>query len=166
LRSVAVRLKEINGLPRLTNYSAQHGRDTTYHALFYKVYKMAVTPDQQQWHWQEGNKYALECMKALLLLNGGGALALLTFFGNRGKMLTADSANAIGYALSSFGIGTIGSVLMFALAYFTQLHYGNAGFTGPAKLWHQSVYIGLLIGLGGLIGGIWFARIAVVAALT
>jgi hypothetical protein len=36
----------------------------------------AMTPAQQQWHWQEGNKYALECMKALLLLNGGGALAL------------------------------------------------------------------------------------------
>ncbi|HMH70721.1 MAG TPA: hypothetical protein VK554_00215 [Bradyrhizobium sp.] len=35
-----------------------------------------MTPAQQQWHWQEGNKYALECMKALLLLNGGGALAL------------------------------------------------------------------------------------------
>src|SRR5712691_265107 len=39
----------------------------------------AMTPAQQQWHWQEGNKYAPECMKALLLLNGGGALALLTF---------------------------------------------------------------------------------------
>jgi hypothetical protein len=38
-----------------------------------------VTPEEQQWHWKEGNKYALEAMKALLLLNGGGALALLTF---------------------------------------------------------------------------------------
>jgi hypothetical protein len=47
------------------------------------------------------NKYAIECMKtALLLLNGGGARALLTFFGNRGKMLTAESADAIG-SLSS-----------------------------------------------------------------
>lgn len=61
-----------------------------------------MTPAQQQWHWQEGNKYALECMKALLLLNGGGALALLTFFGNRGKMLTTASADTIGYALIPF----------------------------------------------------------------
>jgi hypothetical protein len=74
----------------------------------------------------------LECMKALLLLNGGGALALLTFFGNRGKMLTADSADAIGHALSGFGVGTVGSVLMFAFAYFTQLRYGNVGFKNPA----------------------------------
>ena len=71
-------------------------------------------------------------MKALLLLNGSGALGLLTFFGNRGKMLTADSADAIGHALSGFGVGTVGSVLMFAFAYFTQLRYGNDGFKNPA----------------------------------
>jgi hypothetical protein len=41
-------------------------------------------------------------MKALLLLNGGGALALPTFFGNRGKMLTTASADTIGYALIPF----------------------------------------------------------------
>jgi hypothetical protein len=127
----------------------------------------AMTPAQQQWHWQEGNKYALECMKALLLLNGGGALALLTFFGNRGKMLTTASADAIGYALTSFGLGTVGSVMMFVLAYFTQLHYGNVGVDSPQpKRWHASVYIGLLAALGGFIGGIWFARAAVVSALT
>jgi hypothetical protein len=37
-----------------------------------------MTPDQQ-WHWGEGTKYAIEGMKALLLLNGGAAIALLTF---------------------------------------------------------------------------------------
>jgi hypothetical protein len=73
-------------------------------------------------------------MKALLLLNGGGALALLTFFGNRGKMLTVESADAIGCALSGFGLATVGSVVVFALAYFTQLHYGNAGFTNAASI--------------------------------
>jgi hypothetical protein len=40
-----------------------------------------MTPDQQ-WHWGEGTKYAIEGMKALLLLNGGAAIALLTFIGN------------------------------------------------------------------------------------
>src|SRR5712675_740826 len=59
-----------------------------------------MTPDQQ-WHWGEGNKFAMEAMKALLLLNGGGALALLTFFGTRGKM-TAVTADAIGNELLSF----------------------------------------------------------------
>ena len=41
-----------------------------------------MTPDQE-WHWGEGTKYAIEGMKALLLLNGGAAIALLTFIGNR-----------------------------------------------------------------------------------
>ena len=91
----------------------------------------AMTPAQQQWHWQEGNKYALECMKALLLLNGRGSLALPTFFGNRGKMLTTASADTIGYALTSFGLGTVGRVMMFVLTYFTQLHYGNVGVDSP-----------------------------------
>jgi len=126
----------------------------------------AVTPDQQQWHWQEGNKYALECMKALLLLNGGGALALLTFFGNRGKMLSNVSTDAIGHALTSFGIGTVGSVFVFILAYLTQLHYGNLGNAGRAQYFHHGTYVGVLTALGGFIGGIWFARKAVVAALT
>jgi hypothetical protein len=127
--------------------------------------KQTMTPDQQ-WHWQEGNKYALECMKALLLLNGGGALALLTFFGNRGKMLTTVSADAIGYALIGFGIGTVGSVLVFVFAYFTQLQYGNVGLTGSAHVWHNWAYIAVLTALGGFICGIWFARAAVTAALT
>jgi hypothetical protein len=125
-----------------------------------------VTPDQQQWHWQEGNKYALECMKTLLWLNGGGAIALLTFFGNRGKMLTGASTDAIGNALTALGIGTVGSVLMFALSYFTQLHYGNVGFKNPARAWHYTTYLALLAALGGFIAGIWYAKIAVVAALT
>jgi hypothetical protein len=71
-----------------------------------------MAPQDQQWHWAEGNKYALECMKALLWLNGGAAIALLTFFGNRSKMLTAASTDAIGNALTCFAVGTIGSVMV------------------------------------------------------
>ena len=67
-----------------------------------------MTPEKRQWHWLEGNKYALECIKALLWLNSGAAIALLTFFGNRGKMLTTASADAIGYSLTSFGVGHCG----------------------------------------------------------
>ena len=124
------------------------------------------SPEEQQWHWQEGNKYALECMKALLWLNGGAAIALLTFFGNRGKMLTTVSTKAIGPALICFGIGTVGSVLMFVLAYAAQLQYGNRGFTRLPWIWHNGAYAALLAALGGFIGGMWFAKIAVLAALT
>ena len=125
-----------------------------------------MTPEEQQWHWAEGNKYALECMKALLWLNGGAAIALLTFFGNRGKMLTTTSADAIGGALTCFGVGTVGSVVVFVLAYFTQLQYGNEGFSTKAQAVHNLVYIAAAAALGGFIGGIWFAKTAVVAALT
>jgi len=38
-----------------------------------------------EWHWTEGNKYALEANKALLLINGGAAVALLAFAGNFAK---------------------------------------------------------------------------------
>jgi hypothetical protein len=127
--------------------------------------KLSMTPDQQ-WHWGEGNKYAMEGMKAMLLLNGGGALALLTFFGNRGKMLTVVSADAIDRSLISFSVGTIGCALVFVMAYFTQLEYGKSGLEGSARWWHYLTYNFLLAALLGFILGIWFARQAVVSALT
>lgn len=86
-----------------------------------------MTQEERQRHWSEGNKYATEFMKAVLLLDGGGALALLSFFGSRPRMLSTVATEAIGNALFSFGIGTIGSVMVFPCAYLTQLHYGNEG---------------------------------------
>jgi hypothetical protein len=131
----------------------------------------AMTPQERQWHWAEGNKYALECMKSLLLLNGGGAIALLTFFGNRARMLTTTGSEAIGDALFCFGLGTTGSVVVFITAYLTQLDYGNLGTERPKSTrgfltWHNAAYVALLVALGGFIVGVWFARRAVVAALT
>jgi hypothetical protein len=108
-----------------------------------------IPEEHRQWHWAEGNKYALECVKALLWLNGGAAIALLTFFGNRGRMLTTASTDAIGSALTWFAAGTIGSVLVFAAAYFTQLQYGNQGFTKIAQAVHHVAYVALLAALGG-----------------
>ena len=125
-----------------------------------------MTIQEQQWHWTEGNKYALECMKALLWLNGGAAIALLTFFGNRGKLLTSASTDAMGSALVCFGVGTVGSVVIFVVAYFAQLQYGNEGFSTKARTVHQLTYIPLIAALGGFVTGIWFAKIAVVASLT
>jgi hypothetical protein len=129
---------------------------------------LSVTPDQQQWHWGEGNKYAMEAMKALLLLNGGGALALLTFFGNRGKTTGAVPADAIGNALLLFGIGIVGSVLAFLVAYLTQLQYGNSGTESKpvGRWWHFVTYIFVVLGLSGFVVGIYFAKQAVVSALT
>ena len=40
--------------------------------------KTESTPEEQRFHWSEGNKYAVEAMKSVLRLNGGSAAALLT----------------------------------------------------------------------------------------
>jgi hypothetical protein len=63
-------------------------------------------------------------------------------------------------------LATVASVLMFTFAYFTQLQYGNEGFSRKARTVHWITYVPLLVALAGFISGIWFAKIAVVAALT
>ena len=35
----------------------------------------------QEWHWEQGTKYAVEGIKTTLLLNGAAAIALMTFCG-------------------------------------------------------------------------------------
>jgi hypothetical protein len=59
---------------------------------------------KNEWHWAEGNKYAMEGIKTLLYLNGGSAIALLTFTGTR------DTVNLLafywlGLAVMGFGMG-------------------------------------------------------------
>jgi hypothetical protein len=96
-----------------------------------------MEPDQPQWHCQEGNKYALECMRALLLLNGGAPIALLTFLGGANRIkLNAAGVNAINWSLIAFGIGVGGSLILFVMAYLTQLRYGNEGLTRRAQIVH------------------------------
>jgi hypothetical protein len=121
----------------------------------------------QEWHWTEGNKYAVEGMKTLLLLNGGAALALLAFFGNRGK----DAANsneivqAAGNALLMFGLGALSAGLVFIFGYLTQLEYGNEN-QPKASIWHNLTYGAILLSIVLFVGGIFFARSAVIASLT
>lgn len=72
-------------------------------------------------------------MKLLLLLNGGAAASLLTFFGDRVCIVTPS----FGSALVSFGVGTVMSVLLFVTAYLVQLGYGNEGTTCSMQLFHR-----------------------------
>jgi hypothetical protein len=121
-----------------------------------------LTPDRQQFHWSEGNKYALEAMKALLWLNGGSAAALLTLFGGaRPRLLTPD----FGHSVLSFAIGTVLSVLLFAVGYLTQLAYGNFGLTKIGQTIHKAAYFILAGAVGAFLFGLWFAYSAVMSAL-
>jgi hypothetical protein len=109
------------------------------------------TPEEQRYHWAEGNKYAIEAMKALLWLNGGSAAAMLAFFGARARSITP----VFGWSLVSFGFGAFLSVVLFVIAYFAQLNYGNNGLTPSAWRLHHAAYyplagsiIAFLVGLG------------------
>jgi hypothetical protein len=125
-----------------------------------------MTPQEQQFHWQEGMKYSMECVKALLWLNGGAPIALLSFFGNRNRILATAATDAIDRSLTCFAVGIVAGVLVYVLAYFAQLCYGNEGFSARARAVHISAYVPLFVSLCGFIAGIIFAKIAVVAALT
>ena len=124
-------------------------------------------PKDQEWHWTEGNKYAIEGMKTLLLLNGGSALALLAFFGNTAKtgsngILIAQSA---GNALLTFGLGALATGFVFIFAYLTQLQYGN-GDRPKATFWHNATYVTVALGIILFVSGILFARTAIILSLT
>lgn len=120
------------------------------------------TPEEQRYHWSEGNKYALEAMKSLLWLNGGSAAALLTLFGGtRPRQITSY----FGYSITSFAVGAAFSVGLFVWAYATQLHYGNKGITKTGQWIHRGVYIVLVGALGGFLCGLGFAYEAIVPAL-
>ncbi len=75
--------------------------------------------ETSKWHWSEGNKYAVESGKALLYLNGGAAISILTFVGNH------RSGVSLVISITSFALGALVAALAFIFAYLTQLHYGN-----------------------------------------
>jgi hypothetical protein len=56
----------------------------------------------QQWHWEQGTKYAAEGIKTTLVLNGAAAIALMTF-------ATTNTQK-----------------VAFLAAYLVQLYFGNA----------------------------------------
>jgi hypothetical protein len=121
------------------------------------------TPEEQRYHWTEGNKFALEAMKALLWLNGVSAAALLTLFGgSHPHSVTPDFA----YAILWFAIGAAFSVFMFIWAYFVQLHFSHHGIP---KRWGQWInygsYAAMLLPLIGFLLGLSYAYGAITTAL-
>lgn len=107
-------------------------------------------------HAQETYKSMLsisvEGMKALLLINGGAIVALLTFLGNAkaGKEL----AQCSGVPLAAFVFGVIFTVITFVFAYATQFALFNETvrpekYRGPKHM--AFVYLSLLFILLSLI---------------
>jgi hypothetical protein len=76
--------------------------------------------EDAKWHWGEGTEYAIEGDKSILILNGAASVSVLTFIGN--MKLHPDY---LIYAMISFAVGALFSVLIFVFAYAAQLSYGN-----------------------------------------
>ena len=123
--------------------------------------------EETKFHWTEAITFAAEGIKSLMLLNGVGAISILTFLGNM-KL----HSNAMVGATCCFALGAGSAFLAYGLAYKTQLEYGNA-IREPdpnksetkwksANNWHGRVYwalsIGALFFVGGVLGaacGLW-----------
>jgi hypothetical protein len=122
----------------------------------------APTPEEQRYHWSEGNKYALEAMKALLWLNGGSAAALLTWFGGtRPRLITPY----FGYSIASFASGAAFSVFMFIWAYRTELRYARKGTFERGQWVNRGAYAVMVLALIGFLCGLRLAYGAVTTAL-
>ena len=77
--------------------------------------------EEQRWHWAEGTKFVIEAGKALMLINGGAAISILTFLGNK-QIQSPPSVNAI----FCFAFGALFAAGLFGSSYATQLYYGNS----------------------------------------
>lgn len=110
-----------------------------------------------EWHWEQGIKFALEGMKVMLLLNGGAAIALLTFLGHSTNFPLHNAA----WSLLAFGAGALFTVIAFFSAYMTQLNYGKEDFdkgSRPKALWwHNATYVVFALCVGSFIAGLGWA---------
>jgi hypothetical protein len=89
----------------------------------------------QEWHWDQGNKYAVEAIKTTLVLNGAAAIALMTF-----ATQTQKFSSLLIAPLLCFTGGAGFSAIAFFGAYMAQLVYGNAAQPGTSpevsrKIW-------------------------------
>jgi hypothetical protein len=118
------------------------------------------------WHWEQGNKYAVETIKALLAINGGAAVALLAFAGNIAKNggNAASVASHLANSLLGFGLGALLGALGFLTAYLTQLQYGRGGESfRPAHWWHAATYALVILSALAFVVGLCFARKALLS---
>lgn len=107
--------------------------------------------DNAKWHWGEGNKYVLEGVKTILLVNGAAAVSMLTFIGN----FKLHPTKTLIVAMLLFSGGAMSSVLIFGSAYLTQLHYGNEN-SDMATKWHKYTYAVVLFSIILFLSGIGF----------
>jgi len=111
-----------------------------------------------EWHWEHGNRYAIEGLKVLLLLNGGAAIALLTFLGH-----SPDEKKAlVGIALTAFAVGAALATMIFLTAYLAHFFYGNNNRDLAVKC-HFASYAIFLLSMASFILGVASAYYSIAA---
>jgi protein-S-isoprenylcysteine O-methyltransferase Ste14 len=74
-----------------------------------------------QFHWAEGNKFALEFFKSLFLLSGTLSAALIGLLATN-----KDSGAYLFWPITILLAGACLSILALIICYFINLNYGNA----------------------------------------
>lgn len=121
-----------------------------------------MSNDSSKFHWEQGNKNAIEGIKLLFILNGASAVAILTFVGNA-KMYS----DAFVFSMVFFALGAVTGIVTMIFAYLTNLHYGNAEASsapnaretagGTALKWHNATYVCAGLGILFFMFGVGFA---------
>ena len=120
-------------------------------------------------------EYGITSVKVATLINGGAAIALLTFVANLGPTeLVANAAISFSRALMFFGTGVFLGGLGAAIAYLTQLRYleefSLTGTINTKSKWRISLEYGtaaLFLLAFGLFGfGVWQSWAAIFQPLS
>lgn len=87
-------------------------------------YKIGV--EAERGTFEAGIRFADMALRALLIINGGAAVALLTFAGNAGRLGVAAQSGRTAAPLIAFGVGAALSIMTAFLAYVAQVTYFEA----------------------------------------
>jgi hypothetical protein len=84
---------------------------------------------------EEAFELARECLKSLLVINGGAAVAILAFYGSaltKDGLISAETRGYIAGALYWFAAGAFSTTVTFMTAYVVELLWGG-GYPSGAK---------------------------------
>ena len=91
-----------------------------------------MSQEEAQFHWSEGNKFALEALKSILVINRTVAVGLIAFIGTQKPINTNLHVSVL-----SFLLGYISAMLALLTAYIANLRYANSHTKGAKSydLW-------------------------------
>lgn len=128
--------------------------------------------DRDDLNLTEAFELARECLKSLLIINGGAAVAILAFFGQiltKDGVVTSDVRHHVASGLYWFSLGAFTVVVAFIAAYLTELLWGRAYSSETwqarghqaAQFVHVAALLLTLASAGMFVFGVWQTRYAI-----